>query len=144
MRTKTEFSALLDGFVDAVANKDYDRAVLWCDTPCTIVRPTGAQLFDQPSAAAQDLRECWECYYDSGICDLRYTILDKRSYTEGVTLVDIDWELLDHRGHVPITFQSTYGMRRVADTLKIMFILGHNEIFQRPHRAEANPGHHSY
>jgi len=123
---------LFDAFVDALLDKDFDRAVQWCDQPCTIVRPTGPSVCDAPAQAAQDLETFWTSYNELGICGLRRQFLDMRSYAEGVLLADVEWRLVDQNGLTAKTLHSTYGLRDTGDALKVMLILGHDEIFQRP------------
>ncbi|MEO1408113.1 MAG: hypothetical protein AAFV54_16740 [Pseudomonadota bacterium] len=139
-REKSDIRALLDRFSEALAEGDFALASEWCDLPCTIVRPTGTILFQTAQEAAEDLEAIWSTYRERGVCGLRYKILDQRSYVEGLALVDVEWELLDTHGHVPVTFNSTYGIRQAGDTLKVTLIMAHNEVFQRPYGSESQPG----
>lgn len=140
--SKSDVEKLFDDFIDALLEKDFARAASWCDTPCTIVRPTGPKLCDVPAQAAEDIKIIWDSYRDFGICGMRKHILDVRSYTEGLALVDVEWRLVDRDGRSVIRAHSTYGLRRDGAALKVMLIVSHDELFQRPvhARAEAASG----
>lgn len=134
---QTVLSNLLRGFADAMLDGDFMRATAWCDSPVTLLRPTGVASFNTQAESAQDLARTWAHYQAYGVRGMRFEILHVSSYVQGFLLCDVAWSLVDGNGITITTLYSTYTMRQEGEGYKVMLVVSHNEVLERPLYADA-------
>ena len=129
---RAEVTRLCNEFVAALMDGDFDRAAGWAAPPISIASCTGQVILADRDAVADDIRTLWGPYHRSGTMLMRPHVIDLRSYAPSLCLADIEWRMVDRSG-VPVrTIHSSYTFRDTGDGLKVVQIVSHNEVLQRP------------
>ena len=123
--------ALLNKLVDATLDRDHSQIDQIYDFPITLVRPTGAQIFETAQEFVDELDRVSRAQ-GVGIAAIHKEVLDSRHYPGGVRMVDVRFTFLDRNGKEVRSFVSTYVLRSELDSLRISMHVSHNEILERP------------
>ncbi len=127
--------SLLSGFGESLAKRDYAAAVAWCEMPCTMVGPGSRRVYHSHDDAAFELAKLWDAYTAAGVHSMDFNILEERSFSAGLRIVDVEWLLRDASGTVAFVLCSSYVFRNTEPRPMLNAIVSHNALLERPHMA---------
>lgn len=123
---------LLDTFAIAILDERFLAAAELCEFPCPIIRPTGTVILEDQAACARDIADAWVQHRAAGVRVMRPRVLDIRSFTTGMLMVDVEWHMVRNDGQISAVIHTTYGMQRMRDSFAVTYIIAHNEVLARP------------